>query len=358
MLEVNDLTLRAGAFAVKEVSFEVAEGSCHVLLGPTGSGKTLILESVAGLRRLQAGTIKLAGEEINGTFPEKRKIAYLPQDLALFPTMTVKDNIAYSLRISGLAKRDCYARIKDTATGLGIGEILERSIHHLSGGEKQRVALARALVAGNRMMLLDEPLSSLHTGLRREIWHLLQRIRKEHNLTYLLVTHDLDEALFLSDTISIIHGGRLLQTGDKNEVFNRPSSLEAARIVGVENFFAAVVQGNEAACLRLHCPALSASFMVEKRRGAPLYQEGEGVTLGIRANNLILTVAQEQPGEMNGAELVVEEVYEKGSSATVLLRHGDRRDTIVVAEQHKQNYPVFPGQKVKLLFPRENIMLY
>ncbi len=357
MLEVKDLTLCAGAFQVNRVSFRVAKGSCHVLLGPTGSGKTLILESVAGLRRLQEGSIQLAGDEISGTFPEKRKIAYLPQDLALFPTMTVKENIAYSLRISGLAKRERYARVKDIAVSLGIGEILERNINYLSGGEKQRVALARALVAGSRMMLLDEPLSSLHTGLRREIWHLLQRIRKEHNLTCLMVTHDLDEALFLGDTISIIHGGRLLQTGGKNEVFNRPNSLETARIVGVENFFTAEVTGREGDCLWLHCRTLNASFIVEKR-GNFSCQEGDGVTLGIRANNLILTEPGVQRGETNGADLVVEEVYERGSSVTVLLREGGNRNIIAMAEQHKQNYPVSPGQKVKLLFPKENIMLY
>ena len=358
MLEVNDLTLRAGAFQVNEVSFRVAEGSCHVLLGPTGSGKTLILESIAGLRRLQEGTIVLAGEGMGGIFPEKRKIAYLPQDLALFPTMTVKENIGYSLRISGLPKRERDFKIKDLATNLGIGEILERSIHHLSGGEKQRVALARALAAGSRVMLLDEPLSSLHTGLRREVWHLLQNIRKEHNLTYLMVTHDLDEALFLGDTISIMNGGRLLQTGDKNEVFNRPRSLEAARIVGVENFFSAVVKYIEGEYLRLYCPALNASFMVENRGGTRLFQEGDGVTLGIRANNLILAEPGEQPEETNVASFIVEGVYEKGSSATVLLRHEGSRDTIAVAEQHKQTYPVSQGQKVKLLFPVENIMLY
>ncbi|MEW5921904.1 MAG: ABC transporter ATP-binding protein [Bacillota bacterium] len=358
MLEVKDLTLRTGAFQVKQVSFAVAEGSCHVLLGPTGSGKTLLLESVAGLRRPQAGTIHLAGQEISGTVPEKRKIAYLPQDLALFPTMTVKDNIAYSLRLSGLAKRERYAKIRDLASGLGIAEILDRHIYHLSGGEKQRVALARALAAGSKMMLFDEPLSSLHTSLRREVCYLLQEIRQEHKLTYLMVTHDLEEALFLGDTISIIYGGRLLQTGDKEEVFNHPHSLEVARIVGVENFFRAVVKEVEEGRLLLHCAALDASFNVEKGGMGRLFRENDGVTLGIRANNIILTEPREQPGETNTTCFMVEGVYAKGSSATILLRHADSRETIAVAELSKHSYRAAPGHKVKVLFPGEDLMVF
>lgn len=358
MLAVKDLTLHAGAFQVDGVSFEVAQGSCHILLGPTGSGKTLILESVAGLRRTRAGRICLVEQDITFTVPEQRNIAYLPQDLALFPTMTVKDNIGYSLRIKGSGKREKDAKIMSLASSLGIGGLLDRKIHNLSGGEKQRVALARALAAGSNLILLDEPLSSLHINLRREIWYLLQAIRKEHKLTFLMVTHDLDEALFLGDTISIIHAGLLLQTGTKKEVFNWPLSLDVARIVGVENFFPAFVERAKEDHLIIRIPAVDATFKVKKPTQGRLFGKNDRVILGIRANNLIPAEPGEKLAKTNAASFQVEGVYEKGSGVTILLKHASSRDTTAVVELHRNSCTAVPGQDINIIFPNEAIMIF
>lgn len=358
MLEVKNLAIQAGTFQVEDVSFEVAGGSCHVLLGPTGSGKSLILESMAGLRRTQGGSIWLAGQDITFTVPEKRSIAYLPQDLALFPTMKVKDNIGYSLRFSSLDKRARDGKIMNLASNLGITPILERQIHNLSGGEKQRVALARALATGSSTMLLDEPLSSLHTSMRREIWYLLQEIRREHKLTILMVTHDLDEALFLGDTISIMHDGLLLQTGTKKDVFNSPRSLDAARIVGVENYFPAIVEKAGENELLLHSPELDAFFIAKQPPTERIFRNNDRVIMGMRANNLSFAEPQGKGDKTNTASFEVEGAYEKGASTTVLLRHLSSRDTIAVAELHRHSFTAVPGQKVEIIFPSVEIMVF
>ncbi len=360
MLEVKGLSIHAGTFQVKGVSFTVAQGGCHVLLGPTGSGKTLILESIAGLRRIQAGSIWLTGRNISRTVPEKRNMAYLPQDLALFPTMSVRENIGYGLRFKGMGKKERAERIMGLASRLGIVGILERQIHNLSGGEKQRVALARALATGSMMMLLDEPLSSLHCSLRREIWYLLESVRREHKLTFLLVTHDLEEAFFLGETISIMHGGLLLQTGTKKEVFNSPASLEAARIVGVENFFPAFVQQVGENYLRLHSPSLDTFFKVKRCLPGGLFKEGDSVILGIRANSFILTASKDngKDNRENTVSFMVEGVYEKGTNTTLLLKHARDSNSTAVAELHRNGFMAFPGQKVDLVFPGEEIMVF
>lgn len=358
MLKVNELTIRAGTFQANRISFEVPEGSCHVLLGPTGSGKTLVLESVAGLHRPLWGRILLAGQEISGMPPEKRKIAYLPQDLALFPGMAVKDNIAYSLRFNRAGKERRHDRIRDLAKSLGIPGILNRSIHHLSGGEKQRVALARALASGSRMMLLDEPLSSLHVNLRREIWYLLKKIQKEHKITLLMVTHDLDEALFLGNTISILNEGRLLQSGLKNDVFKYPRSQEAARIVGVENYFPAIVRKTGEKDLLLHCPEMKTDFQVQARDAYENFQVNEPVIMGIRSDSLTMANSLEQLGKTNVSRFLVEEVNEKGSSATVLLRHPNNGDLLALAEINRNGAIPTPGQAARILFPSDRVMVF
>lgn len=358
MLKVKDLTIRAESFLVDSVSFEVAQESCHVILGPTGSGKTLILESLAGIRRIETGVFSLAGQDITHTVPERRNIAYLPQDLALFPTMTVKKNIAYSLRFKGMDKKERDLKVMSIANNLSINKLLDRNIHHLSGGEKQRVALARALVAGNSMMLLDEPLSSLHTSLRREIWYLMQEIRQAHRLTLLMVTHDLEEALFLGDTISIMDAGKQLQTGLKQDVFNFPQSMDAARIVGVENYFEAIVQQKEKDHLILYSPLFDTSFKVKQLSPAQTILDDGKVILGIRANSLVPAEPRQHEKTNNVVSFRVIHAYEKGNGITLLLKNEKNNNIKVIAELRKNRCNAAPGQEMKIFFPEDELMVF
>ena len=190
MLEIKNLYLQAGDFQVEQINFAVSVGACHALVGETGSGKTLILETVAGLRKAKSGNIYWLERDITHLTPEQRKLAYVPQDLALFPHMTVRENIEYGLRMQRNFSSDKCAELEKLARNLGIHHLLERSIKNLSGGERQRTALARALAPGNTLLLLDEPFSALHEAMRRELWLLLKALQQQYGITILIVTHD------------------------------------------------------------------------------------------------------------------------------------------------------------------------
>ena len=176
MLEIKGLSVRAGSFTLKDIDLSIEDRLCHVIIGPTGCGKTTLLEAIAGLRKSSTGQIYLDGNEITHLSVEKRVLSYLPQDLALFPHLNVRDNIFYGLRIRKEKDKRFYDLIHELVKNLGITHILDRPIHNLGGGERQRVALIRAMATGNGYLLLDEPLSALHEGMKKEMWfcfHLL-----------------------------------------------------------------------------------------------------------------------------------------------------------------------------------------
>jgi ABC-type sugar transport system ATPase subunit len=228
MLQINDLNMSAGNFSVNNINLSVPDGCCHALLGGTGNGKTLILESIAGLRPIKSGEILVDERNITKEFPENRFISYVPQDLALFPHLNVEQNIFYSKRFKKSQGRN-NEEIQEIIKRLQIEDIMHRSIKNLSGGEQQRVALARAFASGNKVLLLDEPFSALHSAMKRTLWNMLLDIQKRYKLSILMVTHDLEEASFLADYVSILHNGRILQTGTKKDVFKNPAHIEVTK---------------------------------------------------------------------------------------------------------------------------------
>lgn len=237
MIEIQDLNLRLGNFRMENLTLSLKEGAFNVLLGPTGSGKTLILESIIGLRNFQSGRIVVAGKQIQNLPPEKRGISYLPQDLALFPHLTVRENLLFGLKaqkkFSGVEENHLHHLIEV----LKIGHLLERYPQGLSGGEKQRVALGRALAPSPGLLLLDEPLTALDPALKSEIQQLLIGLHRSIGFTALHVTHDLEEAYLLGDNINVLIDGRLEQNGKREEVFLRPRTLSVARFLGLRNLF-------------------------------------------------------------------------------------------------------------------------
>lgn len=237
MIEIKGLSLTIGRFQIENLNLSIKEGAFNVLLGPTGSGKTLILETIIGLRRPTRGNILIGGEEIQDLPPERRGISYLPQDLAIFPHLTVQENLLYGLRAQkkNLSPNDSYlTRLVET---LRIGDLLRRYPQGLSGGEKQRVALGRALAPSPKLLLLDEPLSALDPGLKAEIQQLLISLHRALGFTALHVTHDLEEAYLLGDQINVLIGGRLEQSGRREDVFLRPKTIGVAHFLGLRNLF-------------------------------------------------------------------------------------------------------------------------
>ncbi len=236
-LSVRGLEVEAGQFRLSGIDISAAAGEYLVLLGPTGAGKTILLETIAGLRRVRRGEIKLNGEDVTHLPPERRNIGFVYQDYALFPHLPVSDNIAFGLRLHREGRTEIERKVRWISSLIGISDLLPRRIDGLSGGERQRVALARALVLSPRALLLDEPLGALDPQYREELQQVLSRLHRELSPTTVHVTHDFEEAISLGDRVAVMEGGRIVQEGSVDEIFRRPASPFVARFVGARNVF-------------------------------------------------------------------------------------------------------------------------
>ncbi len=223
---------RAGAKAVDDVSLEIADGELMVLLGPSGCGKTTTLRMIAGLESITAGRLSIGGRVVNDVPAKDRDIAMVFQSYALYPHMTVKDNLAFGLRRRSIAAVEIERRVARVAESLGLSALLARRPHALSGGQRQRVALGRAIVRDPEVFLFDEPLSNLDAGLRASTRQELAQLHQRLAATMIYVTHDQVEAMTLGDRICVMSGGRVAQVGTPIEVYQRPANLFVARFLG------------------------------------------------------------------------------------------------------------------------------
>jgi ABC-type Fe3+/spermidine/putrescine transport system ATPase subunit len=235
-LELRGLCLSLGDFALQGVDLDCAPGEYHVLIGPTGCGKTSLVKCLLGLHRAEAGRLLLGNDDVGHAPPEARRMGYLPQNYALFPHMNVERNIRFGIeaRSRGAAAGDIFERLVDL---LRIRPLLQRSVGQLSGGERQKVALARALGAKPELILLDEPFSSLDEGSRRRLWLELRQVFAELGTTAIHITHSLEEASAMGDRISVMLDGRIVQTGQGREVLEHPASPAVAAFLGYRNLY-------------------------------------------------------------------------------------------------------------------------
>lgn len=241
MLELHNITKSYPGFSIRELSLEIERGDYFVLLGRSGSGKSMLLEIIAGLRRCDSGRVVLNGKDITKLKIQERKVGLVFQDFALFPHLTVYDNIAYPLRTKGMRKSDIEEKVTGMAWEMNITSLLERRPGTLSGGERQRVAVSRTLVTSPDIILLDEPMASIDTPLRDDLRRLLRDINRK-GMTIMHVTHDFREAIRLAHKMGVMHNGHLVQTGTPDEIFSRPRNRFVARFAGVQNFFNMVVE--------------------------------------------------------------------------------------------------------------------
>jgi putative spermidine/putrescine transport system ATP-binding protein len=231
-----DLTRRFGEVAaVDSVTLDVARGEFFTLLGPSGSGKTTTLRLIAGFELPDAGRIELAGTDVTGRPPYARDVNTVFQDYALFPHMTVRENVEYGLRIKKVSREQRRRRAEEALGMIRLGDLGARKPAQLSGGQRQRVALARAIVNRPQVLLLDEPLGALDLKLRQEMQVELKRIQGEVGITFVYVTHDQEEALTMSDRLAVFRAGRIEQVGTPAEVYEHPANEFVAGFVGVSN---------------------------------------------------------------------------------------------------------------------------
>jgi len=237
MITVNNLNYSIGSFSLRISSLEIADGEYFVLLGPTGSGKTIFIECLCGLIRPDAGRVEVDGRDVTNLPPRLRRIGYVPQDYGLFPHMNVEENIIFALRTNGILHKEACRLVQPIVEMLSLGPFLKRSTMTLSGGERQKVALARALARRPSLLLLDEPVSALDERTRQRVCEELRRIQKELSITTIHVSHNFQEAITVSDRVGILRGGKIVQRDSIMELIRKPRNEFVARFFRAENIF-------------------------------------------------------------------------------------------------------------------------
>ena len=257
-VELAGITRRFGDFAaVSDVSFTVPAGSFFSMLGPSGCGKSTTLRIVSGFEEPDSGTLRIAGRDMRGVPPERRPTNMVFQRWALFPHMSVAENIAFGLQVDRVKRAEITRRVGDAMAMVGLTEKADQRPRQLSGGQMQRVALARALVKRPKVLLLDEPLGALDLKLRAQLQIELKRIQREVGATFLYVTHDQSEAMVMSDQIAVMRGGRVEQLGTPRDIYDRPATAFVAEFIGNTNLFPVQVEGGQCGTARVRAGAFA-----------------------------------------------------------------------------------------------------
>jgi spermidine/putrescine transport system ATP-binding protein len=343
MVELRRVTKRfSGTTAVSEVDLVIRAGEFITLLGPSGCGKTTLLRMISGFETPTEGAVLLEGRDVTHEPPYRRDVNQVFQSYALFPHMSVKENIAFGLRMKKVARPEMEERVRGAVAMVSLGGMEERKPSQLSGGQRQRVALARAIVCRPKVLLLDEPLSALDAKLRHAMQIELKQLQKKLGITFIFVTHDQEEALTMSDRIAVINKGRVEQLGDASEIYHRPKTTFVANFIGQANIIQATISGRE-----------GQRAQVQLEGGLDLVASGErlppGVTsalVSIRPEKISLRKTAE-PGE-NRFEAVVEDEVFKGAIDQLRLRtDGGLALTAVVANESSGREAVHLGDRVQ-----------
>src|SRR2546423_4334023 len=336
--------------AVDGVDLDIGRGEFFTLLGPSGSGKTTCLRMIAGFERPNEGRIELAGDDVSRLPPAERDVNTVFQDYALFPHMSVGENVAYGLKVKKVAKGERAQRVDEALAMVRLSGFGDRRPSQLSGGQRQRVALARALVNRPRVLLLDEPLGALDLKLRQQLQVELKGIQNEVGITFVYVTHDQDEALTMSDRIAVMDDGRVLQVGTPRDVYEEPGSRFVAGFVGVSNLLELPVEksGGDVLSLRL---GPDDSIAAEHGGGA---SEGAIAIVTIRPERIALD-RKRTGGDCHARGRVKESLYAGPTSRFVVELDGGG-ELMVVRQNATTSYEdveALRGQPVVLTWKRE-----
>lgn len=332
MLKLEDICRKWRDFSLENISFEIEEGEYFIILGPSGAGKTLLLEIIAGIFFPEKGKIYWNGKDITFLEPEERGFAYVPQNYGLFPHMSVYENIAYGLRLRKLSEEYISKKVKDIADILGIGDLLNRRPKTLSGGEAQRVAIARGLVMNSKLLLLDEPFANLDPLTSSKLLLDFGKWRKDISFTAIHVTHSFEEALTLGDKVGIMLNGQLVQVGSIREVFSKPKDEKIASFLGFENIIEGVAQGEE-------LKANGVSIKLPKGFSG-------NVRIAIRPEDVILSESPLKSSIRNVFEAIVLDIQDLGGIIKVTIKIQNLLIKALVTRSAALELGLFQGKRV------------
>ncbi|MSP50737.1 MAG: ABC transporter ATP-binding protein [Alphaproteobacteria bacterium] len=347
-LSVEGITKRFGTTVVlDDLSLSIAAGGFFALLGASGSGKTTLLRLLAGFESPDAGRMLLDGADLAGVPPYERPVNLVFQSYALFPHMTVAANIGFGLRREGMAGEELRRRVGEMLALVRLDGLAERKPREISGGQAQRVALARALAKRPKLLLLDEPMAALDRGLREHTRGELKRLHRELGTTFVLVTHDQEEALALADRVALLDAGRLAQAGSPEDLYERPASLAVARFIGQLNLMEGRVVGAGDA-LTIEVPRLGA---VRARPVASFPAVGAAVAIGLRPEKIDFGAGD------NAHPAMVAEVTYLGGQSVYRLRLAEGVE-IRASRPNRDGPAARAGERVTISWPSAAVLVF
>ncbi|MEM2082908.1 MAG: ABC transporter ATP-binding protein [Nitrososphaerota archaeon] len=345
MIEISNLIVKAGDFKIEVDEMTINSGEYSVLMGPSGTGKTILLETIAGFRTPIKGEIKINRKNVTNLPPDKRNVSYVPQDYALWPHMNVYDNIAYGLKLKKVEKREIRKKVLEIAEIMGIRDLLNRYPLTLSGGEKQRVALARALIVDPEAILLDEPLSNLDTKTKDQIKDFIIYLHKELRFTAIHVTHNPLEAIELGNKVAIMIKGKVLQVGTPIEIFSNPKNLEVAWLHGKPNIIIGEIIEIKEGIAIIKIEDLNLTAIYDKE---PIL--GSKVLAILRPEDIIISKEFLKTSARNIIECIVKEVDEKGGLVNIKLEHNNFRIEALITKGSYEDLKLLPGKRIYASF--------
>ncbi|MEO3430125.1 ABC transporter ATP-binding protein [Pelagibius sp. CAU 1746] len=348
-VELDHMTIRFGEFtAVKDANLKIEDGEFFSFLGPSGCGKTTILRAISGFLEPTEGEVRIGGRNMKGIGPNKRPTALIFQNLALFPLMTVADNIAFGLEVRGVSKSERRKRADELLDLIALGDQGNKKVSELSGGQKQRVAIARALAVEPNVLLLDEPLSALDLKLRQHMRTELRAIQQRVGITFIYITHDQGEALTMSDRIAVMSQGIIQQVGTGTEVYENSQTAFVASFVGENNPFHGQVVGTEGGDA-----LIDTSFGRLRGRNLRGLRTGQPAMLFVRPESMSFANGDAE----NVIESQVLHSEFEGSFFSVFLR-GEGPKDIVMSMTNSGDLPQYrEGQSARVAFKAERALV-
>ena len=348
MLNLQKLRVEFRDFALQDINLEVMPGDYFMIVGPTGSGKTVLLETIAGLHRVRSGEIRMDNKNITDLEPEKRRMAIVYQDCALFPHLSVAENIIFGLKVRKTDRKDIKQALEEIAATIGVAHLLHRKPSTLSGGERQKVALARSLIVKPDLLLLDEPLSALDPESRENAREELRRIHQRLNTTTIHVTHDFEEAISMGNRMAVLGQGQVKQIGTPEQIFRAPNSVFVARFTMARNIY----EG------KLHYINGGPVFSINGTDFTVAGAHDEGECYGaIRPEDIFISLEHVDPGIPNCFKGIISGIVD-GSARLYVSIDLPLKITCFVTRQFFKENGLSSGQSVYIIFKPSAVHLF